>query len=66
MLRHLISKAVAGGATGLHRAPITSPAQMIRAVLAGLLLAFLFVWTVPHSRGLLASHGGGMGLHDLG
>ncbi|QXX76000.1 hypothetical protein [Methylovirgula sp. HY1] len=49
--------------------PITSPAQIIRAVLAGLLLAFLVFWVLPQSRLLLASQSGGIGLirmHGLG
>lgn len=66
MLPHLMSKSIAGENTRLRRAPITSPAQIIRAVLVGLLLAFLFVWALPHSRTLLASHSPHIiGLHDL-
>lgn len=40
------------------RAPTVSPAQIVRAVLVGLLFAFVFLWALPQSHMLLASGSG--------
>jgi hypothetical protein len=36
------------------RAPAFNAAQIVRAVLVGLLFAFVFLWALPHSHILLA------------
>jgi len=49
----------------IGRPPIAEPAQLIRAILCGLLLAFLFVLALPQARILLLSHDQNMRLHTL-
>ena len=66
MLRRLISKHFVGTDIDLHPLPITSPALMVRAVLVGLLLAFLFFWVLPQTRMLLANQSDRVGLDDFG
>lgn len=46
----------------LRQPPIAKPAQLIRAILVGLLFAFLFLWAVPHSHMLFASGASGLRL----
>ncbi len=51
-----ISRSIGREGIRLQQPPITSPAQIIRAVLLGLLLAFLMVWALPRSPMFLASN----------
>jgi hypothetical protein len=48
----------------LVAAPIASAAQIIRAVLLGLMLAFLFVWALPHGRFPQMSQRAEAGIHS--
>ncbi|MHB8883993.1 MAG: hypothetical protein ACYC5H_02700 [Methylovirgula sp.] len=69
MSLQLISKHFVGTDIRQTPSPITSPAQIIRAVLVGLLLAFLVFWVLPQTRMLLASQSDSIGLlgfHGLG
>lgn len=49
-----IAMPIGGERIRLQHAPITKPAQIVRAVLLGLLFAFVFLWALPQSHGLFA------------
>lgn len=61
MLSRQISRSIGREGIRLHRPPIASPAQIIRAVLLGLLFAFFLVWALPRSPILLASRSSDFG-----
>ncbi len=61
-----ISRSSKRGRILLRPAPVISPGQLLRAVLLGLLFAFLFIWALPEGHMLFVSHSGELRLRILG